>query len=103
MLLAVTGAAALAHEAAWQRLWTTVAGAGVATASAVVAGTLLGLALGAAAGGRLADRARRPGLVFAAAEALGALFCLALPAAAALAGRLFTPGGVALPVVVALG
>jgi spermidine synthase len=84
-ILVPTGAAALAHEAAWQRLWSPVAGGGVTTASAVVAGTLLGLAAGAAWGGRFADRARRPGLLFAAAEALGALLCLAMPPAVALA------------------
>ena len=102
LLLAVTGAAALAHEAAWQRLWTPVAGAGVAGASAVVAGTLLGLAAGAALGGRRSDRARRPGLVFAAAEAVAALLALLVPAAAALAADLLAPGGAALPVVVTL-
>ena len=84
-LLVGSGTAALAHEGAWQRLWVPVAGAGVATSSAVVAGTLLGLALGAGAGGRLADRARRPGLLFAVAEALGALLSLAMPALAAAA------------------
>jgi spermidine synthase len=79
LLLVGSGAAALAHEAAWQRLWVPVAGAGVATGSAVVAGTLLGLALGAGAGGRWADRATRPGLLFAAAEACGAALAFLVP------------------------
>jgi spermidine synthase len=87
-LLVPSGAAALAHEAAWLRLWVPVTGAGVRTASAVVAGTLIGLAAGAALGGRLADRSRRPGLVFAAAEALGALLALAVLPLVALAASL---------------
>ena len=78
-LLLVSGAAALAHEAAWQRLWSLYAGAGVATSAAVVAGTLLGLGTGSAFGGSLADRVRRPGLVFALAELLGGAAALCVP------------------------
>ena len=78
-LLLVSGAAALAHEAAWQRLWSLYAGAGVATSAAVVAGTLLGLGFGSAVGGVLADRTRRPGLVFALAELLGGAAALCVP------------------------
>lgn len=78
-LLAASGAAALAHEAAWPRLFTPVVGAGPATTAAVVAGALAGLALGAALGGPLADRAARPGRLLALAEALGAVVGLAIP------------------------
>src|SRR5215510_4199773 len=78
-LLVLSGAAALAHEAAWQRLWTPVVGAGTKTTAAIVAGMLLGLAAGSALGGPLADRARRPGLVFAAAEAAGAALGALVP------------------------
>lgn len=80
-LLAVSGAAALAHEAAWPRLFTPVVGAGPATLAAVVAGALAGLALGAAAGGPWADRVARPGRLLAVAEALGAAIAFALPRA----------------------
>ncbi|HVG93366.1 MAG TPA: fused MFS/spermidine synthase, partial [Planctomycetota bacterium] len=97
LLLVPSGAAALAHEAVWARLWTPYAGAGVATSSAVVAGALLGLAAGAALGGRLTERVRRPARLFVAAEAIGAVLCLlVLPLAAILraadASGAFSPG-----------
>lgn len=79
LLLLLSGAAALAHEAAWPRLFHPVVGAGPLTTAAVVSGALLGLALGAALGGRLADRSARPGRLLAVAEALGALLALSIP------------------------
>lgn len=74
-----SGSAALMQQAAWFRLLMPVLGVGVLSAAAVSAGALLGLAIGALLGGRLADRSGRPGLVFAVAELGAALSCLAVP------------------------
>lgn len=84
VLLIGSGAASLAHQAVWLRRLFPLVGAGVLSAAIVSAGALLGLGIGAALGGRLADRRPRPGRVFASAEALAA--------AAALLLLLFTDG-----------
>ncbi|MCC7136917.1 MAG: hypothetical protein IT460_00645 [Planctomycetes bacterium] len=100
-LLVASGAAALAHEAAWQRLFTPFAGAGARTTAAVVAGTMLGLGAGAAVGGRLAERVAQAGLAFGLAEALGALVGAAVPSVAALLAQALggAPDGVRVLVV----
>lgn len=77
--LLLSGGAALLHQAAWFRLLVPVLGAGALAAAAVSAGALLGLALGAAAGGRLAVRMGQPLRLVALAEALGALLAWPVP------------------------
>ncbi|MDJ0973642.1 MAG: hypothetical protein QNJ98_04215, partial [Planctomycetota bacterium] len=76
-----------------------VLGVGVLSAAAVSAGALIGLALGALIGGRLADRSGRAGLVFGVAELVAAVACLAVPfgvaAVDALYGVMPTGSGVA--------
>lgn len=78
-LLVLSGAAALLHQAAWFRLLRPVVGAGVLPAACVSAAVLLGLAVGSAWGGRLADRARRPLRVLVVAEIAAAGLGLLVP------------------------
>ncbi len=90
--LLATGAAALVHETAWLRCLVPALGAGALPAAAVSAGVLLGLGLGAAIGGRLADRTRAPLFVLAGAEGTAAAMAFALPpVATALSGPLADP------------
>jgi spermidine synthase len=56
LIFAASGAAALIYEVAWTRLLTLQVGHGVAAASTVLAAFMGGLALGSAAGGRVAAR-----------------------------------------------
>lgn len=69
----VSGATALACEVIWSRVLAVILGVTTAQSlSAIVVVFLAGLALGGAAGARLADRVRRPGFTFGALEiALG--------------------------------
>jgi spermidine synthase len=98
LVLLLSGAAALCHQAVWFRALTPVLGAGPLTAAAVSAGALLGLAIGAAWGGRLAARARSPLWLVAGAEVLGALLALGVPwAASALAAAVEAGGAGATP------
>jgi spermidine synthase len=55
-LFALSGAAALVYEVVWTRLLTLQFGHGVAAASTVLAAFMGGLAVGAAAGGRIGQR-----------------------------------------------
>lgn len=82
LLLLAGGAAALLHETVWFRVLTPVLGAGALTASVVSAGTLLGLALGAAYGGGRAALGTRPLLLWGVAEVLAALGSSAVVGAA---------------------
>jgi|GEM_PF-4162653 len=95
-VLVVSGAAALLHESAWFRLLVPTLGAGALPAAVVAAGALLGLGLGSALGGRLADRSRRPGLVLALAEVAAAALGLAVPWALETAGAVRGGAGLAL-------
>lgn len=99
-LLFVSGATGLAHEIAWIRLLRLVVGNTTHAATTVVCAFMAGLALGSAVGGRLADRVRRPLLLFALLEAAVAAYALALPALVAATGpfygalyRAFLEGG----------
>ncbi len=83
ILFAVSGAAALVYEVVWTRLLTLQMGHGIAAASTVLAAFMGGLAIGAAAAGRLGGRLspRRALAVYAGLElAIGAL-ALLLPLA----------------------
>ena len=78
-LLALSGAAALLHESVWLRLVLPILGAGALSAALVSAGALVGLAIGAAGGGRLATRSRHPARVLALAELSAAAFGVLVP------------------------
>ncbi len=83
LLFAISGAAALIYEVVWTRLLTLHMGHGLAAASAVLAAFMGGLAAGAGAAGRIADRLppRRALHIYAVLElAVGAL-ALVLPLA----------------------
>ncbi|MGE3887383.1 MAG: fused MFS/spermidine synthase [Vicinamibacterales bacterium] len=59
-LFALSGAAALVYEVVWTRLLTLQVGHGLAAASTVLAAFMGGLAVGAAAGGRVGQRMTPP-------------------------------------------
>jgi spermidine synthase len=79
ILFFLSGSSALVYQVLWMRLLALVFGVTVHAASTVLAAFMLGLAIGSAAAGRLADRMRRPLVVFAVAEALVAVAALATP------------------------
>jgi spermidine synthase len=79
VLFFLSGASALVYQVLWMRLLALVFGVTVHAASTVLAAFMLGLAIGSAGAGRLADRVRRPLVTFAAAEALVAAAALATP------------------------
>lgn len=60
ILFFVSGTSALIYQVLWLRLLGLVFGVTVYAASTVWAAFMAGLALGSLAGGRAADRARRP-------------------------------------------
>jgi spermidine synthase len=78
---ASSGLAGLVYEVSWTRLLGLTMGHSTAASSAVLASFMGGLALGAAAGGRLAPRLtrRRALFVYAALELLVIVLALALP------------------------
>ncbi|MFO7638321.1 MAG: fused MFS/spermidine synthase [bacterium] len=79
----LSGLAGLGQEVVWTRALVTVMGQPTYGSTVVLAGFLLGLALGGLAGGRLSDRSRDPLFAFGLVElgiglsALGAVFLLA--------------------------
>jgi spermidine synthase len=83
VLFFLSGASALVYQVLWMRLLALVFGVTVHAASTVLAAFMLGLAIGSAGAGRLADRVRRPLVTFAAAEALVAAAALAKPSTSA--------------------
>src|SRR5436190_12624958 len=85
-LFFLSGASALAHELAWQRLLHLVFGVSTLANSAVLAAYMGGLGLGGLLFGRLADRTPRPLRLYAFVEAgLGLVAVLVLPGFALLA------------------
>ena len=82
-LFFLSGVSALIYQVLWMRLLALVFGVTIHAASTVLAAFMAGLALGSTAAGRLADRVRRPLVVFAAAEAGVAAAALATPIALA--------------------
>jgi spermidine synthase len=79
ILFFLSGSSALVYQVLWMRLLALVFGVTVHAASTVLAAFMLGLAIGSAVAGRLADRVRRPLVIFAVAEALVAVAALATP------------------------
>jgi spermidine synthase len=80
LLLALSGAGALVVETTWMRWFRLLLGGTAAAASATLVAFFGGQALGAALGGRLARRWRRPLLAFAGLQALAAVAAAAVPA-----------------------
>ena len=83
LLFFLSGVSALIYQVLWMRLLALVFGVTIHAASTVLAAFMAGLALGSTAAGRLADRVRRPLVVFAVAEAGVAVAALATPIALA--------------------
>lgn len=75
-LFVLSGAAGLMYEVVWARQLVLVFGNTTQAVSAILTGFFGGMAIGAYAGGRLADRVRSPLRVYAAAEI--ALACVAV-------------------------
>ncbi len=92
-----SGGAALALELVWARQLATAFGASQLAVAATLAGFMLGLGLGSAAGGRAADRSKQPTRLLAALELclmlLGPTLSLALLRLPALAASLLPAGG----------
>jgi spermidine synthase len=79
LLLLLSGAAGLSYEVVWVRSLTNVLGSSAVAVSTILAAFMAGMAAGALVLGRLADRLRRPLLLYALLElALGAC-ALVLP------------------------
>ncbi len=85
-LLFASGAAGLVYEIAWARQLGPLLGHTADAAAVVVAAYFAGLAIGGVAGARLATRMRQPLLGYAIAEAIAALWALALAPVLDLAG-----------------
>jgi spermidine synthase len=83
LLFFLSGVSALVYQVLWMRLLALVFGVTIHAASTVLAAFMTGLAIGSAVGGRMADRVRKPLVMFAAAEALVAVAALATPLALA--------------------
>ena len=81
MIYGVSGAAALVYEVTWTRMLTLQIGHGVAAASTVVSAFMGGLAIGSAAGGRLARRLSPQGALraYVGLEIAVAVLALLLP------------------------
>jgi len=89
---ACSGAAALTYELLWSRSLVVVLGNATDATAAVLAGFMLGMALGATLSGRLRLSARAGLLVYAGLEVVLALFALVAPEAISGLGRVGTGG-----------
>ena len=81
IVFVLSGASGLIYQIAWIRLLSLTFGITIYAISTVVAAFMGGLALGSFLGGRLADRVRRPILLYAVAEAIVAVMGLLSPRA----------------------
>jgi spermidine synthase len=89
VLFFFSGVSALIYQVVWLRLLALIFGVTVHAASAVLTSFMGGLALGAWAGGKLADRLRRPLLGFALIELGIAATALAVPIALDAVGTIY--------------
>jgi len=90
-LFFLSGAAGLVYEVVWMRLLSGVFGATVLAISTVLAAFMAGLALGSYIFGRVADRSRRPLVVFSMLQIGIGVVSLAVPFLVRLAERSY-PG-----------
>lgn len=88
-LFFASGAAALVYEVSWTRMLALTMGTTVHAVATVLAAFFVGLALGSALFGRLADHVRRPLLWFAWMEAGIGLYALATPSLFAATSTLY--------------
>lgn len=79
LLFFLSGATALAYEVAWTRHLVLVFGNTTTAMALILAAYMAGLALGSEAGGRLADRVRKPAVLYAVAELLIGGYALVFP------------------------
>jgi len=95
----VSGATALIYEIVWTRHLALLLGSTTGAAAAVLGSFMLGLALGAMAIGKPADRSRRPLRWYGLLEIGIGVYALAFPSLLSMAGRswLLACAGVALP------
>jgi spermidine synthase len=78
-IFVLSGAAGLIFEVVWSRQLVLVFGNTTQAISAILTGFFGGMAAGSAAGGRLADKVRRPLRLYAALELTLAFFVLLTP------------------------
>ncbi len=74
-----SGFSALAYQVILSRYAQLIVGATAFAVSALLTAFMLGMSLGAAVGGRLADRTRHPLRIYAVAEGAIGLYCLSFP------------------------
>jgi spermidine synthase len=79
LLFTLSGAAALSCEITWTRLLALVLGSTTHSISLILGTFMLGFCLGGVAGGRLADRSRRPLGVFALLQAFLGAYAFLFP------------------------
>jgi spermidine synthase len=103
VLLVFSGVCALVYQVLWLRLLSLTFGVTTHAASTVLASFMGGLALGSFAAGRVADRVRRPLVLFGLVELSIGLCALATPAALTTVHGLFVLVASRLPDSVALG
>jgi spermidine synthase len=101
VLFFLSGASALMYQVIWLRMLSLVFGVTVYAASTVLASFMAGLAIGSAAGGRIADRVAAPLRWFGVAEILIGVTALSSPYALDLARSAYAalaPGAAQTPV-----
>lgn len=81
LLFFASGASGLVYEVVWMRLLTLTVSVTVYAVTTVLCAFMAGLAIGAAIGGRLADRVQRPLLAYGVIELAIAATALVTPAA----------------------
>jgi len=79
LLFVGSGFSALAYQVILSRYAQLIVGATAFAVSALLTAFMLGMSLGAAVGGRLADRTRHPLRIYAVAEGAIGLYCLSFP------------------------
>jgi len=79
LLFLLSGATALVYEVAWTRRLVLLLGGTTVAVSLILAAWMFGLALGAKLFGRVADRTRRPLLLYGVLEAAIALLAILFP------------------------
>src|SRR4051794_5411511 len=78
-LFLASGFSAVAYQVILSRYVQLIVGSTAYAISALLVAFMLGLSIGSAIGGRLADRSRRPLRLYALAEAAVGVYCLAFP------------------------
>ena len=85
----VSGATSLVYQVVWMRMLTLVFGATQLATATVIAAFMAGLALGAFAGGRLADRSRNLLVAYGVLEIVIGVYALVFPPLEGWAGQIY--------------